>query len=293
MKCGPFRYHAPSELAEALQLLAGLDNAKALAGGQSLMAMLNLRYAMPDDLVDLNRIAALAGVEQEADGTVRIGAMTRQRFLERHEGLRRSMPILRQALLQVGHIQTRNRGTIGGSLCHLDPAAEQPAVALLYDAEIEAASAARGVRRIRMEDFPAFYMTPALEPDELLTAIRFRPWSGDVRHCFIEFTRRHGDFAIVSAGCLVALDAAGRVDRAAIVLGGVGPAPLRLAEGEALMKGQMPDTALFRAAAATAAGIDAMDDTTYSSAYRRHLAQVMVRRCLERAFTTGEGAVAA
>lgn len=293
MKCGPFRYHAPTELGEALELLGGMDNAKALAGGQSLMAMLNLRYAMPDDLIDLNRITGLAGVEEEPGGVIRIGAMTRQRVLERHAGLQHSMPILRQALLQVGHIQTRNRGTIGGSLCHLDPAAEQPAIALLYEAEIEAASAARGSRRIGMADFPAFYMTPAIEPDELVTAIRFRPWLGQVRHCFLEFARRHGDFAIVSAGCLVACDAAGRIERASIVLGGVGSAPLRLVAGEALLKGEVPGDAVFRAAAATAGDIEAMDDATYSSTYRRHLAQVMVRRCLEKAFASEEGAAAA
>ena len=293
MKCGPFRYHVPTDLAEALQMLAGMDNAKALAGGQSLMAMLNLRYAMPDDLVDLNRIGSLTGVTQESGGLLRIGAMTRQRFLERDAGLASAVPILRQALLQVGHIQTRNRGTIGGSLCHLDPAAELPAIALLYDAEIEVASAARGERRLPMAEFPAFYMTPALDPDELVTAVRLRPWASGTRYHFLEFARRHGDFAIVSVGCLVSTGSSGAIERAAIVLGGVGPSPLRLDAGEALLRGENPSDAIFRAAAATAADIEAMDDATYSSGYRRHLAQVLVRRCLHGAFKREEGAVAA
>ena len=293
MKCGRFQYHAPTDLAEALDILGRLDNAKALAGGQSLVAMLNLRYAMPDDLVDLNRIAMLFGVTQQPDGILRIGAMTRQRYLERDASLAAVMPILRQALLQVGHIQTRNRGTIGGSLCHLDPAAELPAIAMLYDADIRVASAARGERTLSMAEFPAFYMTPAIEPDELGTAIDIRPWPSGSHHNFLEFARRHGDFAIVAAGCLVSVGASGVIDRAAIVLGGVGAAPIRLTAGEALLVGERPGDAVFRAAAATAASIDAMDDSTYSSAYRRHLAEVLVRRCLQGAFRHREGAIAA
>jgi carbon-monoxide dehydrogenase medium subunit len=293
MKCGRFQYHAPTDLAEALDLLGQLSNAKALAGGQSLVAMLNLRYAMPDDLVDLNRIGALSGVTQQQDGVVEIGAMTRQRYLERDASLAAVIPILRQALLQVGHIQTRNRGTIGGSLCHLDPAAELPAIAMLYDADIRVASAARGERTLSMAEFPAFYMTPAIEPDELVTAITIRPWPSGSRHNFLEFARRHGDFAIVAVGCLVSVGPSGAIDRAAIVLGGVGAAPIRLTAGEALLVGETPGDAAFRAAAATAASIDAMDDSTYSSAYRRHLAEVLVRRCLQGAFARGEGAIAA
>jgi carbon-monoxide dehydrogenase medium subunit len=242
------------------------------------MAMLNLRYAMPDDLVDLNRIDGLAGVS-EAGGTLRIGAMTRQRALERDALLAARAPVFREALLQVGHIQTRNRGTIGGSLCHLDPAAELPAVCMLHDAEVLIAGP-EGQRRLPMADFPAFYMTPALEPGEILTGIEIAPWAPGAGHAFVEFARRHGDFAIVAAGCLIERAADGTVARAAVVLGGVGAAPLRLTAAEAVLRGQLPDVAALAAAAAHAEGIEAMDDGTYSADYRRHLARVLTGRAL-------------
>jgi len=282
MKASPFAYSAPESLQEALDLLASLDNAKILAGGQSLMSMLNLRYAMPDHLIDVNGISELAGISMQ-DGRISIGAMTRQRVLERDTLLLHKAPIFHEALLQVGHIQTRNRGTIGGSLCHLDPAAELPALAMLYDATLFVRSAS-GERSLPMAEFPAFYMTPALEPDEILTRIEFDPWKQDSYYAFVEFSRRHGDFAIVAAGCLFSLSASGVIERAAIVLGGVGAAPMRLTEAEYALIGQEPGRDVFDAAARIAQSIEAMEDSVYSSQYRGHLSEVMIRRALTRAW---------
>ncbi len=282
MKASPFAYFAPDTLQEALDLLGSLDNAKILAGGQSLMAMLNLRYAMPDQLVDINGISDLAGVTDQG-GRLSIGAMTRQRVLERDSLLFQKAPIFREALLQVGHIQTRNRGTIGGSLCHLDPAAELPALAMLYDATLIARSA-KGERALPMAEFPAFYMTPALEPDEILTRIDFDPWPQDSHFAFVEFSRRHGDFAIVAAGCLFSLSPSGTIERAAIVLGGVGAAPMRLTEAENSLIGQVPGRVAFEAAARAAQDIEAMEDSVYSAQYRCHLSEVMTRRALTKAW---------
>ena len=194
MKPPPFRYHDPDDLAEALDLVATLDNAKLLAGGQSLMPMLNLRLAFPDDVVDLNRIESLSHVSETAAG-ISIGAMTRQRELERSDLLVRACPVMHEALAQVGHRQTRNRGTIGGSLCHLDPSAELPVVAAALDATIRV-SRRGGSRSLPMSEFPAFYMTPAIEPDEIVTVIDFEPWPEGHGYAFVEFARRPGDFAV-------------------------------------------------------------------------------------------------
>ena len=164
MKPCDFRYHAPRTLDEAIDLLAGRENAKILAGGQSLMAMLNLRVAMIDDLVDINGVPGLDGITVgEAD--IVIGAMTRQRRIERDPALAEAAPIFAAALAHVGHLQTRNRGTIGGSLCHLDPSAELPALCLLCDAEL-ILRGPQGERHIPMAEFPAYYMTPSIEPDD-------------------------------------------------------------------------------------------------------------------------------
>ncbi|NYZ13699.1 xanthine dehydrogenase family protein subunit M [Azospirillum sp. RWY-5-1] len=281
MKPAPFRYHAPRSVADAVGLLAERPGARLLSGGQSLMPMLNLRYVMPDDVIDLNRIDTLAGIAEEG-GRVRIGGMTRQRDLERSPVVARHLPVMREALRWVGHIQTRNRGTIGGSLCHLDPAAELPAIAMLYDAEVSAISV-RGERSIAMAEFPAFYMTPALEPDEALTAVTFTPWTGRTAFGFVEFSRRHGDFAVVSAACLLGYGPDGRIDRAALVLGGVGAAPLRLPDAEARLTGSRGTSEDFTEAAAFAERIEAMDDAHAGADYRRHLARVLTGRALAQA----------
>jgi carbon-monoxide dehydrogenase medium subunit len=286
MKPPPFHYHDPHSLDEALTLLAGLDNAKILAGGQSLMPMLNMRFAQPDDIVDLNRIGELSFIRETGTG-IEIGAMTRQHELESAAPIRDRCPLMHEALGRIGHRATRNRGTLGGSLCHLDPAAELPVVAMALDATIHLRNQG-GERTLPMADFPAFYMTPAIEPDEIVTKISFEPWSAGHGAAFVEFTRRHGDFAVVAAAAMLELGDDGAIRRAAVVLGGVGPGPLRCAAAEAAIMGSRGGAA-FREAAATCREIDAMEDVHNPSSYRRHLAEVLTQRALASAFARAGG----
>src|SRR6266513_2767154 len=174
MKPPPFSYHDPKTVSEVVGLLSTLENAKLLAGGQSLMPMLNFRFVLPDHIIDLNRVDGLFYI-REAQGALEIGAMTRQRDLEFSEAVRARWPIMHEALLQVGHRQTRNRGTIGGSLCHLDPAAELVSVCAAHDATVTVAGP-NGTRDIAFRDFPVAFMTPALEQNELLTMVKFPRW---------------------------------------------------------------------------------------------------------------------
>jgi carbon-monoxide dehydrogenase medium subunit len=285
LKPPPFHYHDPRTVPEAVALLGRLDNARLLAGGQSLMPMLNMRFVLPDHVIDLNRIGALAFV-READGALEIGAMTRQRTLEFDATVRRHCPLLHTAIRQVGHRQTRNRGTIGGSLCHLDPAAELVAVAAALDAVIEVTGPG-GVRTIGFDDFPRGYMTPALEPDELVTAVRLPSWPDGHGYGFVEFARRHGDFAVISAAALLDRDGTGRIRRASITLGGVGAAPQRMRAVEQALTGQIASVELFRDTAALCRAIEPMEDVHAPAAYRRHLAVVLCRRALEQAHRGG------
>ena len=283
MKPPPFTYHDPRTIPEVLDLLAEKDNARLLSGGQSLMPMLNMRYVLPDDVIDLNRVGGLSGIEA-ANGSLDIAGMTRQRDIEFSDVVASRCPIMTEAILQVGHRQTRNRGTLGGSLAHLDPSAELPAVAMALDATIHVESK-RGKRDIAMADFPAGYMTPSIELDEMVTGATFPLWEEGHGYAFIEFARRHGDFAIVSAGALMTTDGAGKVDRISIVVSGVGPSPLRCTDAERMILGQTPELELFREAAETARAFDAMEDIHAPSSYRQHLAAVLSRRALEKAQT--------
>jgi carbon-monoxide dehydrogenase medium subunit len=282
MKPPPFEYHRPGSVKEAVALLGRLDNAKVLAGGQSLMAMLNLRYVHPDHVVDINRIPELDFVEVK-DGRLRIGAMTRQRRVETDAEVMRRTPILVEALKQVGHRQTRNHGTIGGSLCHLDPAAELPAVALLYGATLRV-EGPKGGRSIPMKDFMAGYMTPALDAGELLTAVEFPLWTEPHGHAFVEFSRRHGDFAVASAACLLQVDKAGKIAKAAVAVGGVETLPVRLTAAETLLVGKSGSPDLFDQAGALCEKLDALVDVHADQAYRRRVASAVVRRALAAAF---------
>ena len=281
MKPPPFSYHDPATLDQAVELLATLDNAKALAGGQSLMPMLNMRFVLPDHVIDLNGVAELAGV-RIADGRIDIGAMTRQRDIEFSAEAAQACPILIDALHHVGHRQTRNRGTVGGSICHLDPAAELPTVACALDATIEAIGP-NGRREIAFEDFPLGYMTPSLEMNEIVTRVSFPLWPREAGHSFQEFARRHGDFAIVSAAAMLLVDSSGRITRAALALGGVAATPLRMRDAEAALIGQTASPETFRAAAELCRKVDAVGDVYVPAAYRQRLAKVMTLRALEQA----------
>lgn len=287
MKPAPFRYHRADSLDEAAGLLAQLEDARLLSGGQSLMPMMNLRYVAVDHLIDLNPVRELAGIDVDTSHAT-VGGMTRQRALLDHGTLAARAPIFREALGFVGHLQTRNRGTVGGSLAHMDPAAELLGLAALMDAEITLTSV-RGRRRVAIADYPVGYMTPNIEPDEILTAVSFALWPAGHGWDFREFAQRHGDFAIVGVGSLMALDDGGRIARAAVVLIGVDDGPMRLAEVEEMLVGEIPGDHLFRAAGAAARKREMLADALVTSAYRQHLAEVLVRRSLARAAERAKG----
>ena len=280
MKPPAFQYHDPKTLAEAVGLLGTLDNAKLLAGGQSLMPMLNMRFVLPDHVIDLNLVEGMSGIK-ESGGALEIGAMTRQRDLEFSDLVKAKCPLLHQAIMHIGHRQTRNRGTIGGSLCHLDPAAELVSVAAAHDATVVVAGP-NGTREIAFADFPAGYLTPAIELNEIVTTIRIPLWPAGHNAAFIEFARRHGDFAIVSAAALLQIDG-GRITRASLTVGGVAVAPVRASEVEKAITGQVPTSELFAKACESCRSFEAMADIHASADYRQHLAAVLSRRALEKA----------
>jgi carbon-monoxide dehydrogenase medium subunit len=281
MKPAPFDYHAPRTLDEATSLMATLDNAKLLAGGQSLVPMMNFRYVIADHIVDLSKVRGLAGIST-ADSKMRIGAMTRQRELEFSSEVSERCPLLSEALAHVGHRQTRNRGTIGGSLSHADPAAELPAICAVHDATIEVASL-RGTRKIPFNEFALSFMTTSVEPDEIVTGIEFALWPQGHGYGFQEFARRRGDFAIAGAAALIELNADKTVRRASIALCGVATMPMRIAAAEAAVVGKPLSATTVRAAAAATGTITAISDIHASAEYRLHLTGVLVFRALRDA----------
>jgi carbon-monoxide dehydrogenase medium subunit len=281
MKPAPFDYHAPRQLKEAAELLAKLPNAKILAGGQSLVPMMNFRYVIADHLVDLGGLQELHGITV-TDGRLRIGAMTRQSDLEFSADIAKHCPLMSEALRHIGHRQTRNRGTIGGSLAHADPAAELPAICAAHDATIHVASV-RGVREIGFRDFATGFMATALQPDEVVAAVELPIWPASHGHGFHEFARRHGDFALAGAAALLDIGTDNVVRKAALTLFGVTASPLRVDAAEARLTGQPLDASAIRTAAASAWLVDPISDIHASSEYRRHLAQVLSLRALNDA----------
>jgi carbon-monoxide dehydrogenase medium subunit len=281
MKPPLFSYHDPRTPADVVGLLGSLDNAKLLAGGQSLMPMLNMRYVLPDHVIDLNRVDGLSYI-REHNGALEIGAMTRQRDIEFSDLVRKRCPLMHEAIVQVGHRQTRNRGTLGGSLCHLDPSAELVSVAAALDAKV-AVIGKNGARSIDFSAFPVAYMTPALELDELLTGVTFPCWPAGHGHAFVEFSRRHGDFAIVSAAVLIEEDNNGKIMRASVTLGGMGPAPVRASEVERVLIGETIDDKRLREICEPLRKLDAVDDIHAPASYRQQLATVLPRRALLKA----------
>ena len=278
MKPPPFSYHDPRTVSDAVGLLSRLENAKLLAGGQSLMPMLNMRYVLPDHLIDLNKIEVLSYL-RETDGLLEVGAMTRQRDVEFSDVVKTKFPIIHEAILNVGHRQTRNRGTVGGSLCHLDPSAELVTLAAAHDATVTV-QGPNGTRDIAFAEFPVAFMTTAVEPNELLTSVRFPRWPAGHGYGFVEFSRRHGDFAIASAAALLEEDANGKIKRASVTLGGVGVLPVRMREVEKALIGQSPSEDMFRELCEACRKVDAIEDVHAPSSYRQHLAAVLSRRAL-------------
>ncbi|MCX4831340.1 xanthine dehydrogenase family protein subunit M [Streptomyces sp. NBC_01016] len=285
MKPAPFTYHAPTSTGEAVALLAEFgDEAKPLAGGQSLVPMLALRLATFGHLVDLRRVEALRGIERRADGGVRIGAGTTQATIQRSEDIRTAIPLLARATPLIGHFQIRSRGTIGGSLAHADAAAEYPAVALTLDAELEAESP-RGSRTIPAAEFFTGVWSTTLADDELLTGVNFPAWTGRCGYAVEEFARRNGDFAIAGATVALRVAADGRLDRCAIGLFGLGPTATRARAAEAELLGHDPT-----AADPDELGLAAMEqlpsvpsDLHGSARYRTRVGAAMVARAWRRA----------
>ena len=205
MKPAPFKYHDPKTLSELVELMSNLEDAKILAGGQSLMPMMNMRYVTPEDVIDINGVNELDFIKLENDHLT-IGSMTRQKDILSNQEIFDKAPIFREALNHVGHIQTRSRGTIGGSLCHLDPSAEIPALASLYGANLTVVNR-EGSREIHIDEWVLAYMMPSISDEEILTSISIPVWKNPHGYAFIEFARRHGDFAVCAAGTLVEIDA--------------------------------------------------------------------------------------
>jgi aerobic carbon-monoxide dehydrogenase medium subunit len=281
MKPPPFSYHDPRTVADTVSLLGSLENAKLLAGGQSLMPMLNMRYVLPDNIIDLNLVDGLSYI-REQNGALEIGAMTRQRDIEFSDAVRERCPLMHEAVRQIGHRQTRNRGTLGGSLCHLDPSAELVTLAAALDAKVSVAGR-NGSRSIDFAAFPVAYMTPAIELDELLTGATFPCWPLGHGYAFVEFARRHGDFAIVSAAVLIEEDSNGKVTRASVTLGGMGPAPVRASEVERALIGDTIEEKRLREICETLRKLDAIEDIHAPTSYRQQLATVLPRRALIKA----------
>lgn len=282
MKPAPFVYVAPETVEDAVALLVEHgDAAKVLAGGQSLVPLMNMRLARPRVLVDINRVLALhyLGVE---DGVVRIGAITRQRAVERSPEVAARCPLLRDALKHVGHPAIRARGTVAGSLAHADPAAELPAVLVALEGEVTVQGPA-GERTVRAPDLFVTYLTTSLDPHELITEVRFPTLPEGAGWSWMEISRRSGDFALAGVGVVLTLQD-GRIADARIALTGVGPTPVRTGGAERLLVGRPPSDRLWEEAAeAVRASVDPEGDVHASAEYRRHVAGVLARRALREA----------
>lgn len=289
MKPAAFDYFAPTSLAEALDLLGrhGPD-AKLLAGGQSFVPMANFRVLRPQVVIDLNRIEALSYIA-ERDGGLAIGAMTRHRTIERSGLVRRLCPLMAEAVPLIGHAAIRNRGTIGGSLSHADPAAEWPVVAVALGATLVARSP-RGERFIPASDFFVALLATALAADEILVEIRFPIAPERVGAAFLEVNRRHGDFALVSVGTQLSQARSGEVEGVRMALGGVAAAPFDASSHAQALVGRKPDAAALEALGReVAAAIQPNEDLHASAQFRRDVAAVLVPRTLRAALERAQG----
>ena len=282
MKPPRFEYHAAHSVDEAVALLGRYGgDAKVLAGGQSLMPMLNFRLARPAALVDVNRIAALAYIRED-DGTVAFGAMTRQRTIEFSPVVAARLPLLREATRWVGHLPIRSRGTIGGSIAHADPSAEYPAVLTALDGEV-VVQGPRGRRTVKAGGLFETYLTTTLAADELVVEVRLPAMPAGAGYAFEEFARRHGDFAIVGIAAMVVREGA-RCAVARLATAGAGPVPVRLRAAEEILERDGLGDAAVAAAGARAAELVEPDADLHASAeYRRHLTGVLTVRALKRA----------
>lgn len=289
MKPPPFDYAAPATVEEAVAVLAGHDgDARILAGGQSLMPMLNFRLLEPSLLVDITRIPELKGIRDDGDGMT-VGAATRHVDLQESELVRTRFPVLGAALSHVAHLAIRNRGTLGGSLSHADPAAELPMMAVLLDAEIRVAGV-RGARTIAAEAFFLGALATDLADDEIVVSVRFPYPAGGTGWGFTEMARRCGDFALAAAATLIGVSGEHEVTEARIAVMGVDETPLRVAGAERLLVGRRLDSgAIADAARAVREAVTPNADLQASAEYRRHLAGVQVAGALAQAGERARG----
>jgi CO/xanthine dehydrogenase FAD-binding subunit len=284
MKPPRFDYYDPRTLQEALEILdAHQGDGKVLAGGQSLMPLLNMRLARPKVVVDINRIQALSYIRPMESG-VAIGANARQRALQQENLIAERLPLLREAAYYIAHPQIRSRGTICGSLAHADPAAELPALAMALDAEL-VATGLRGARTIPSDSFFLSFFTTDLQPNEILTEVRFPAPPKDMAWSILEVSRRHGDFALVGIVAGLAVDQERQaVTDARLIYFGVGPTPIRVKQAERALIGQRPAEAAWDAAARVASqGIDPSNDIHATEEYRRAVAATLTKRALRAA----------
>jgi carbon-monoxide dehydrogenase medium subunit len=284
MKPASFEYFAPRSLPEALELLERYgDEAKILAGGQSLMPLMNLRLARPKVIIDINRLSDLDFISATSDGVLTIGALTRQRAIERSAVVREQNPLLAAAVSLIGHFQIRNRGTVGGSLAHGDPAAELPAVSLLLGAELSLKSRS-GARTIAADEFFLGYLATAMEPNELLAEIRIPRWRQNEGWAIEEISRRKGDFAMVGVVLRVKVDGADIIEDGGVVMFGIGGRPQRIERAEALLRGHKADQRLGQELSkVVTADVNPDSDIHASAEYRKEVAGVLARRALASA----------
>jgi len=284
MKPPAFDYVRAHDVAHAVSLLAAHGgHAIPLAGGQSLMPALNFRLASPAVLVDLNGIVELGACTVDADGSLVAGATTRHRHVETSAVVARGWPLLAHAMGSVAHVAIRNRGTIGGSLCHADPSAEWPALCMACDARLEL-QGPQAMRHVAAADFMQGLFTTAREADELLVRVRFPAWPSRRRWGFREVAPRRGDFAIAGTACTIDVDAGGTCTDARVVVFGVADGPVRATASEAALRGRRPDADAIRAAAGLAHdGLDARSDQHAGAAYRLELVRTLTARALDDA----------
>jgi carbon-monoxide dehydrogenase medium subunit len=284
MKPAAFQYFAPVSLSEALDLTAKYGpTQKVLAGGQSLVPLMNMRLVRPDQLIDMNRVGGLDFVREEETKLV-IGAMARHRAIESSDLVRRTAPLLSEAVRYIGHMQIRTRGTMGGSVSHADPAAEIPCVLAAHEGEVVIASS-RGERTVGVGEFFVSVFTTVLEADEVVTAVKFNKTKPSTGWAFLEVAKRSGDFALVSAAVLVSL-INGTIADARIALGSVAERPLRVSRAEAILNGaKADDDVLAAATSAITEDLTPTGDVHASADYRRHVAGVLTQRCLNTALS--------
>ena len=292
MKPAPFKYYAPTTVDGALVRLAehGWD-AKVLAGGQSLIPMMNFRLAQPAVMVDLNNVPELFYIEPSRDGGLRIGAMTRQRQVEHDPLIAKRAPMIHEAMPKIAYAQIRSRGTLGGSIAHADPSAELVAASVALSGRFRLGSKQRGERWVPANEFFVGLFTTVLEPDELLLEVALPPMPPRSGWSFLEVARRHHDFALVGVAAAVTLDKAddpsgGTCEEVRLVYFSVGDGPVEAHQAAAVLKGQQPTPEAIREAAETAgdADVDPQSDINASADYRRHLVKVLGRRALAEAF---------